>query len=332
MHDLAENYAVTNHNEQTDHQLYVKVGTSIKLVEMANIVCAQAAGNYVGIVMVTGETIHAKETISHIAARMPGDLFVRIHRSYVVNIRYIRELKSRQNNYELTLMNDMRVLSGTTYRKYLRKRFSARLGRGNNHAANRLFQDTADSLGIFGNHKLQGSSDLDIHIRICAAGDEYALTFLGKITFMQTYMGLFDAEGLLAHCGTHDALTTYRNWLENKAAQVWIVETGLGNIPVGYMVLAPPTMPLADVTADDLEIHRVYILKAFQGRGLGRDLVARAVEHAKQTGCRRLLLGDFRENSPAIAFYERLGFQPVGEYPCQVGNRVYKDIVFGMKI
>ena len=135
MYDSAAHFTMRARDEPVTHQLSVKVGTCIRFNEMANIVYVQAAGNYVGIVMVGGETVHTKETISHIAERLPHHLFFRIHRSYIVNVRYIREIKSRQNNYDFTLSGDIHLLSGTTYRKFVRKQFSINLRRSNKSSA-----------------------------------------------------------------------------------------------------------------------------------------------------------------------------------------------------
>lgn len=135
MYDSLAHSVMIERDDLAARQLCVKVGTCIRFNEMANIVYVQAAGNYVGVVMASGETIHTKETISHIAERLPHHLFVRIHRSYIVNVRYIREIKSRQNNYDFTLSGDIHLLSGTTYRKFVRKQFSINLRRSNKSSA-----------------------------------------------------------------------------------------------------------------------------------------------------------------------------------------------------
>lgn len=332
MYDSPTNFVTTAHEVQNAQQLCVKVGTSIKLIEMVNIAYVQAAGNYVGIVMVGGETVHTKETISHIAERLPLRLFVRIHRSCIVNIRCIREIKSRQNNYEFTLNNGTRILSGTTYRKATRERFSASLGRTGPTSKIQLPTNTAHVAKIPSVNSWKPLADVKTCIRTCTQGDEYALAFLGKISFLQTYVGAFRQEDVLEHSIYHDAPTTYRAWLENRAARVWIVETETGHIPVGYMVVAPPSMPFAQVCPDDLEIHRIYLLKSFQGGGLGKNLMAMAVQHAKQVGCHRLLLGDYHENRSAIGFYQYLGFHPIGEYLCRVASHDYSDVVFSLEI
>lgn len=124
MYGSATNLATAEHDGQNAQHLCVKVGTCLKFIDLANIIYVQAAGNYVGITMITGETVHTKESISHIAKRLPDHLFIRIHRSYLVNLAYVKEIRPRQNNYEFTLTCDTCLLTGTTYRKLIHQRFS----------------------------------------------------------------------------------------------------------------------------------------------------------------------------------------------------------------
>jgi GNAT superfamily N-acetyltransferase len=59
-------------------------------------------------------------------------------------------------------------------------------------------------------------------------------------------------------------------------------------------------------------VRRLYVLRAFRGRGVGRGLVE-AVVRAAGERFRTLRL---RTESPeAAVFYERLGFQPVAGVP-----------------
>jgi ribosomal protein S18 acetylase RimI-like enzyme len=60
--------------------------------------------------------------------------------------------------------------------------------------------------------------------------------------------------------------------------------------------------------ADDCWLEDLYIQDGARGAGLGRALVAAAVERAAKRGCRRIELDVNEQNAKAIAFYEQLGF------------------------
>jgi GNAT superfamily N-acetyltransferase len=60
--------------------------------------------------------------------------------------------------------------------------------------------------------------------------------------------------------------------------------------------------------ADDCWLEDLFVADAARRGGLGRALVAAAVERARQRGCRRIELDVNEQNGEAIAFYESLGF------------------------
>lgn len=112
---------------------------------------------------------------------------------------------------------------------------------------------------------------------------------------------------------------------------LWLVESNPGSAPVGFMVVAPPQLPLPD-TEGDLELKRIYLLGRFHGGGIGKRLVAAAVAHATAVGAKRLLLGVYAHNQSAIAFYERVGFRQLGTRKFKVGGRDYDDNIMGMPL
>lgn len=60
----------------------------------------------------------------------------------------------------------------------------------------------------------------------------------------------------------------------------------------------------------------MYVLQAWRGHGLGRQLVAAALEHAaKRPGIALVTLTVSEGNAPAVALYESAGFQTFGVEP-----------------
>jgi GNAT superfamily N-acetyltransferase len=62
------------------------------------------------------------------------------------------------------------------------------------------------------------------------------------------------------------------------------------------------------------EIKRLYVAPAARGRGLGRVLVERIIDAARQIGYRSLLLDTLPFMKEAQALYLALGFQPTTAY------------------
>lgn len=80
------------------------------------------------------------------------------------------------------------------------------------------------------------------------------------------------------------------------------------------------------------KIHKLYVLPATQGKGIGKALIHKiqeiAVQHAQET----LSLNVNRDN-PAVQFYHRLGFAIVGEENISIGHGfLMEDYIMQKKI
>jgi ribosomal protein S18 acetylase RimI-like enzyme len=168
-------------------------------------------------------------------------------------------------------------------------------------------------------------------LRPCTDGDEAALALVGQATFLETFAGILSGNDIVAHCAQAHSAGLYRTWLADPSYALWLVESHPGSAPVGYMVVAPPQLPLPD-TGGDLELKRIYLLSKFQGSGLGKRLISTAITHATATGAKRLLLGVYAHNRPAIGFYERTGFSNLGSRKFNVGGKDYDDNIMGMSL
>jgi ribosomal protein S18 acetylase RimI-like enzyme len=62
------------------------------------------------------------------------------------------------------------------------------------------------------------------------------------------------------------------------------------------------------------EMKRLYVRKAFQGRGCGNVLATRAIEWATLAGYDRMLLDTLPTMTTAQHLYERLGFREADPY------------------
>lgn len=171
-----------------------------------------------------------------------------------------------------------------------------------------------------------------VQIRRCSPGDEASLSLVGSATFLETFAGILDGNDIVAHCGRAHSAEQYAAWLRDSKYGVWLACISPADAPVGYMVVAPADLPLPDLSTDDVELKRIYILGKFQGGGLGRRFVEEAIAHARAVNARRLLLGVYAQNHSAIGFYERMGFKKVGTRTFNVGSRHYDDWILACSL
>jgi diamine N-acetyltransferase len=69
-----------------------------------------------------------------------------------------------------------------------------------------------------------------------------------------------------------------------------------------------------------LMIHKLYLLPATQGLGIGTKLLKLLSEIALQNNNKQLRLKVFFANTKAIGFYEKYGFKQIGTETTDIGN------------
>lgn len=78
---------------------------------------------------------------------------------------------------------------------------------------------------------------------------------------------------------------------------------------------------------ESLEIERIYIKSPFQGKGLGKHLINKAMEIAKSNHKKMIWLGVWEKNENAIEFYKKMGFVQKGSHSFYMGDEEQKDLI-----
>jgi len=173
---------------------------------------------------------------------------------------------------------------------------------------------------------------MQIDIRPCGQADAGALALVGQASFLETYATVLPAADILTHCTLEHGLARYSEWLaQSEAYRFWGASVRELDAMVGYVMLSPPDLPVP-TEPGDLEIKRIYLLSRFQGGGVGGRLMTTALDAARTSGARRVLLGVYGENASAIAFYARQGFTQAGVRKFQVGANTYDDLVLAREL
>jgi len=108
----------TNRDADGD-RICIKCKGRIVFLDFDEIQWVEAAGNYLQL-HTRVETFTIRDTMTEFGNRLQPHRFVRIHRSIIVNTRYIRELKPwRTGEYVLTLTNGKELTLSRKYRASL---------------------------------------------------------------------------------------------------------------------------------------------------------------------------------------------------------------------
>lgn len=95
----------------------VKIGRRVRFLSAAHMRCVRADRDYVNIHMTTGEVIHTSDRISQMDEKLSGLAFLRIHRSTIVNLEQVREVRSMGAFYDFLLTGEDSASSGCTYKR-----------------------------------------------------------------------------------------------------------------------------------------------------------------------------------------------------------------------
>jgi phosphinothricin acetyltransferase len=102
-----------------------------------------------------------------------------------------------------------------------------------------------------------------------------------------------------------------RQWLDARGPRhPVIVATADGHV-VGWGSLNPFSPRRAYQYVADFS---VYVEREWRGRGVGRRMLERLIDLAREHGYHKMVLSTFPTNTLGVALYERLGFERVGIY------------------
>lgn len=105
-----------------------RIGTRVTLVAVEDVVWFEAADNYVRLHTEDGRH-SVRETIRHFENRLDPKRFVRIHRSAIVSLRFVKELVAEPGgDYAVVLTTGLRLAMSRGYRRALEERLGRSLG------------------------------------------------------------------------------------------------------------------------------------------------------------------------------------------------------------
>jgi len=102
-----------------------------------------------------------------------------------------------------------------------------------------------------------------------------------------------------------------RQWLSSREPRhpVIVAETGGGVVGWGSLNLFNPRDAYRHVVD-----FSVYVERGSRGTGIGRRLLERLIELARDLGYHKMVLSAFPFNPAGMALYEKMGFTRVGIY------------------
>jgi ribosomal protein S18 acetylase RimI-like enzyme len=168
---------------------------------------------------------------------------------------------------------------------------------------------------------------MTILIRSAAIADAPALSRLGAATFRETFEHENTPEDMARYLADTFEPTRQAAEIADPTGLVLVAEHGTepGGELVGYAHLIEGPPPAAVVGPAPLELKRLYVARAWHGRGVAQRLMDAALDGARARGAGTLWLGVWERNPRAVAFYAKYGFARVGEHAFRLGDDVQTD-------
>lgn len=166
-----------------------------------------------------------------------------------------------------------------------------------------------------------------MRIREAQVSDSAAIARVRVESWRTTYRGLLPDEYLDGLSYERHA----RNW-ENIIASggrqgfAYVVEDETGQV-VGFALGGIDREDRPDYRG---EIYAIYLLKEYQGRGLGRELMRAIARRLLDEGFDSMLVWVL-EGNPACRFYEALGGEFLYTKPLHIAGGNYTELAYGWR-
>ena len=167
---------------------------------------------------------------------------------------------------------------------------------------------------------------------ICQCGKEHAelIADLSRKTFFDTFASQNSSEDMdkfLDEQFTKEALMKEVGMAGNMFFLAYV-----DNEVVGYLKLREGKFMQQINGRASLEIARIYTVHKMIGKGIGSALMQKSIDVAREKNKGIIWLGVWKENTKAIDFYKRWGFEIFGEQDFLLGNDLQKDWLMKKKV
>lgn len=166
---------------------------------------------------------------------------------------------------------------------------------------------------------------MEREFRQCTPEDLESLCHLSRRTFLETFSSGNTPENMEAYLHAAFNREKLRAELLNPHSCFYFLYSD--GYLAGYLKVneTPAQTDLYD--EQSLEVERIYVLRGFQGKGLGRYLLDRAIALAALHQKRYVWLGVWENNEKALRFYKRNGFYKIGAHSFYVGDDEQTDYI-----
>jgi ribosomal protein S18 acetylase RimI-like enzyme len=165
--------------------------------------------------------------------------------------------------------------------------------------------------------------------RAAAPTDAPALASFAAATFVETFGHLYPPEDLADYLAASYGAEIQAEELSDPHVRYALALRG--GVIVGYAMWGPVELKVADAERAR-ELYRLYVDATVKGAGVAQALMRGVLEAVKSAGAEALLLSVWENNHRAQAFYQRYGFEQIGEHNFMVGRVADRDLIWKLTL
>ncbi len=166
---------------------------------------------------------------------------------------------------------------------------------------------------------------MKLHIRKATIADAKVLSELGGTTFYDTFRPYHTEEDMQQYIKKAYSVELIIENLLNSTIQYFIAFDNEN--PIGYTKLIKNVTHEKLTTENNIELEKIYVLKNYFDKKVGKELMIEAINYSKQNHFETLFLGVWQENTRAIDFYKKFGFETFTIRTFQLGETLCDDFL-----
>jgi ribosomal protein S18 acetylase RimI-like enzyme len=173
---------------------------------------------------------------------------------------------------------------------------------------------------------------MDLNIKIQQINNSHiaALQQIGRQTFSETFAESNSAENMAKYI--EEAYSYEKLSAELNNPNSFFYFAMLDEKVIGYLKINMGESQTELKDNDALEIERIYVLKSFQGKKVGKMLFDKAIEIAKEQQVAYVWLGVWEKNKRALQFYSKNGFVEFDQHVFVLGDDAQTDIMMKLEL
>ncbi len=169
------------------------------------------------------------------------------------------------------------------------------------------------------------TGNVRLEIRQALEQDILLLSEIGRTTFLDAFAEDNNPEDMAEYVNSHFSIDNISKEFRDEQGRFFIATFG-GEI-AAYTKIKVGSAEKGLDPVHTMEIERFYVVKAFQGRKIGKELMAYVLNEARLEDITTIWLGVWEHNLKAIEFYRNNGFGIFGSHVFMLGTDAQNDLL-----